>query len=424
MPHLYNYQQRVYDALMRGRSVILQAPTGGGKIHAPRSIHSWRISIVMPLTRQDSYPLRRQYRSPAAMPCRCVCWPVSSNVNVSPISPNSTPGAAPGYANATPKDSASQFQPFRRERHLATAHSSSPLTFCTIDQLLSSFIGSPYALGPRQANLNVGAVVGSYLILDEFHLYPLEMGRGARTTTLAMLRMLKGLCRFVLMMATFSSGLLDMLGVLLDAEVARGTAGGDELREIMGDRSRTVQLPSATAMSAQSILSAHRGACQRGAGASLVVCNTVAQAQAMYGQLHAALEADGTLEQTRLELLHSRFTQKDRQKKRELLEAWLGEASWVDGRYHEPSTIVVATQVVEVGLNISAGALHTELAPANSVIQRAGRCARFAGQRGEVWSTIRWRHRKTRQTRQTRQTRRATGRKRPTRAPLPSWRAG
>ncbi|MGH2504952.1 MAG: CRISPR-associated helicase Cas3', partial [Ktedonobacterales bacterium] len=251
-----------------------------------------------------------------------------------------------------------------------------------IDQLLSSFIGSPYALGSAQANLNVGAVVGSYLVLDEFHLYPLEKGAGARKTTLAMLQLLKGLSPFVLMTATFSSRLLDELGALLDAEVVRVT-DDHELAEIMGDRTRTMQV-SPAALSAEGILSAHAAARARGAGASLVVCNTVAQAQTIYTQLRDTLAAREETDGTRLQLLHSRFTQVDRQAKRESLEQWLGKDAWRDGRYLGPSTIVVATQVVEVGLNISVGALHTELAPANSIIQRAGRCARFAGQRGDV----------------------------------------
>jgi hypothetical protein len=49
----------------------------------------------------------------------------------------------------------------------------------------------------------------------------------------------------------------------------------------------------------------------------------------------------------------------------------LGKDAWEDGQFvggdSDSGTIVVATQVVEVGLNISAGVLHTELAPANSL---------------------------------------------------------
>lgn len=381
MPTLYRYQQQVYDALMHGRNVILQAPTGGGKTRA---------ALYPFLENLDRYgpDQRESVSAPAPLPLMCR-YAVPMRVLASQFEQEY-------QAHITTLDARGGTQLRKRYTErlgipvpaIQTGEApddprfESPLTFCTIDQLLSNFIGSPYALGPRQANLNVGAVVGSYLILDEFHLYPLETGGGARMTTLAMLRLLKGLCRFVLMTATFSSRLLDELGALLDADVVRVTDDAD-LAEIMGSRSRNVRV-SATAMTAHAILDAHAVACERGAGASLVVCNTVAQAQEMYTRLRETLETSGALAQTRLCLLHSRFTQGDRQKKRDELEKWLGTCSWRAGRYLGPSTIIVATQVVEVGLNISAGVLHTELAPANSVIQRAGRCARFADQLGEV----------------------------------------
>ena len=41
--------------------------------------------------------------------------------------------------------------------------------------------------------------------------------------------------------------------------------------------------------------------------------------------------------------------------------------------------IIVATQVVEAGVDISAGCLITELAPWPSLVQRFGRCARYGG---------------------------------------------
>ena len=63
----------------------------------------------------------------------------------------------------------------------------------------------------------------------------------------------------------------------------------------------------------------------------------------------------------------------------------LGKEQWQEGNYQsQKSLIVIATQVVEVGLDISVQVLHTELAPANSLVQRAGRCARFARQHGRV----------------------------------------
>ncbi|MFX8945908.1 hypothetical protein ABTN08_19825, partial [Acinetobacter baumannii] len=41
--------------------------------------------------------------------------------------------------------------------------------------------------------------------------------------------------------------------------------------------------------------------------------------------------------------------------------------------------IIIATQVVEAGVDISAAVLLTELAPWPSLVQRFGRCARWGG---------------------------------------------
>jgi CRISPR-associated endonuclease/helicase Cas3 len=374
----YPYQERVHAHLKDGKNVILQAPTGAGKTRAAlypflETLVHWSdkdapAAAPLPFTCRYAVPMRvlatqflREYQERFA---------IMEQKHATRLADTYTkklgidvPAIQTGETQDDPR-----FE--------------SPLTFCTIDQLLASFIGTPYSLGLRQANLNVGAVIGSYLILDEFHLYPLEKtGSGARMTTLAMLRLLKGLSPFVLMTATFSTTLLERLGKLLDAEVVK-VESEQELAEIMQGRQRAIRLRD-TAMTPEAILDAHAAAVERRAGASLVVCNTVARAQEMYRQLRQALDQRGQ-DKTRLILLHSRFTPKDRQEKSKDLEAWLGKERWQEGHFEGDDTIVVGTQVVEVGLNISAGVLHTELAPANSLIQRAGRCARFAGQQGEV----------------------------------------
>jgi len=376
MPNLYAYQQTVYDLVFNERcNVILQAPTGTGKTWAALvpyfanldryAEQPFPADAPLPLTCRYAVPMRvlatqfeREYHEKfAALDRRgarlLARYRDALGVNAPAIQTGESPD----------------------DREFA-----SPLTFCTIDQLLASFIGTPYSLSPRFANLNVGAVVGSYLIFDEFHLYPLDSGGGARLTTLAMLKQLAGLAPFILMTATYSSTLLNDLAQLLDATVVR--VSDEELPGIMRGRSRNIQ--RGDELTADAVLAAHAAAKQRGAGASLVVCNTVSRAQALYLQLRNELERRGTRDEVILELLHSRFTQADRKCKGALLEACLGENQWEDGHFLGRDTIIVATQVVEVGLNISAGVLHTELAPASSVIQRAGRCARFPQQQGEV----------------------------------------
>ncbi|MEX2043898.1 MAG: DEAD/DEAH box helicase, partial [Opitutus sp.] len=91
---------------------------------------------------------------------------------------------------------------------------------------------------------------------------------------------------------------------------------------------------------------------------TLVVLNNVARAQAVF----LALRALGVPEE-HLALIHSRFRSADREHHQRLLFA-PGER------------IVVATQAVEAGVDISARLLITELASWSSLVQRFGRCNR------------------------------------------------
>jgi CRISPR-associated endonuclease/helicase Cas3 len=376
MSKLYPYQERVLRLLQQGKNVIIQAPTGAGKTRAAlypyfHMLDAYEGSPDAPLPPTCRY----------AVPMRVLANQFEREFRDHFDKLDRTHGT--DFTRRYREKLGFQVPAIQTGDMPNDPAFESPLTFCTIDQLLASFIGTPYSISPRMANLNVGAVAGSYLILDEFHLYPLEKtGDGARMTTLAMLQLLAGFSPFVLMTATFSTSLLQSLGTLLNAEVVQVTDEA-ELATIMRGRARTVHRADAP-MSPDAILAAHAAAKARGAGASLVVCNTVARAQEMYVQVRDALEVRGERDNYRLMILHSRFTPEDRKRKSDDLEGWLGEEQWHDGQFLGKDTIVIGTQVVEVGLNISAGVLHTELAPANSVIQRAGRCARFAGQQGEV----------------------------------------
>ncbi len=91
------------------------------------------------------------------------------------------------------------------------------LIFTTIDQTLSNFLNIPYALGLGQANLNAGAVLSSYLVFDELHLFdPTTL-----PTTLHMLKLVRGIVPFLVMTATFSTERVRVLA----RRVERRTSG-------------------------------------------------------------------------------------------------------------------------------------------------------------------------------------------------------
>jgi CRISPR-associated endonuclease/helicase Cas3 len=95
---------------------------------------------------------------------------------------------------------------------------------------------------------------------------------------------------------------------------------------------------------------------------SVVILNTVERAQAVFGALEKSKPGIALL-------VHARFRQKERT---EINEA-LTSPPAVDGE----GRIVVATQAIEAGVDITSRTLFTELSPWASLVQRFGRCNRY-----------------------------------------------
>ena len=99
---------------------------------------------------------------------------------------------------------------------------------------------------------------------------------------------------------------------------------------------------------------------------TLVVCNTVDRASQTFDELR------GLAPEQEIRLVHGRFRPYER-------SSWREEFLSREACHSGVNRIVVATQVVEAGVDISAGCLVTELAPWSSLVQRFGRCARYGG---------------------------------------------
>ncbi|WP_131159768.1 CRISPR-associated helicase Cas3' [Aeropyrum pernix] len=95
-------------------------------------------------------------------------------------------------------------------------------------------------------------------------------------------------------------------------------------------------------------------------GKVLVVLNTVSRAVEIYKELVERVVGEGM----RITLIHGRLSAGDR--------ASAEDSLGFDGEGH----IVVATPLVEAGVDVNSTAVYTEVAPAENLVQRAGRACR------------------------------------------------
>lgn len=200
-------------------------------------------------------------------------------------------------------------------------------------------------------------LAGGAFVFDEIHAYEPER----LAMILETMRFLRERCaaRFFVMSATLPSlvreRLEDALGsppcVSASPDLFR-SFGRHRLHRLAGDLLSEEGL--------NRVLDAFR--CRN---AVLVVCNTVSRAQECYRRLAAAVpEGDRVL-------IHGRFNGRDRLRK----EGQVLEATAPASPYRRP-VVVVATQVVEVSLNIDLDTLFSDPAPLEALIQRFGRVNR------------------------------------------------
>ena len=111
----------------------------------------------------------------------------------------------------------------------------------------------------------------------------------------------------------------------------------------------------------------------REGGCVMVVRETVAKAQQTYESAVSIKAEDHRDADCKVVLLHSRFRHGDRRRHTERLLADLGPP----GAARRPARLVlVATQIVELSLDVDFDLVVTDPAPAAALLQRAGRCHR------------------------------------------------
>ena len=100
---------------------------------------------------------------------------------------------------------------------------------------------------------------------------------------------------------------------------------------------------------------------------TIVILNRVGRAQDLFRLLRQARPGSADI------LIHARFRAAERRSRNQLLR----------DRKREIDRIIVATQAIEAGVDISSRVLITELAPWSSLVQRFGRCNRYGEHNAE-----------------------------------------
>lgn len=230
-----------------------------------------------------------------------------------------------------------------------------PIKVATPFQLLKWLFGIP------RFEIGISEMVGGLFIFDEIHAYDAHVV----ALIVEMVRTIKylgGRCLF--MSATFPPFLKELLKEALGtkaAEFALSAKDDDEWTRRFTSQVRHYlhwhdePLESLLPDIIQVIEDGKR---------ALIVANRVAQAQEIYRQLKEQIGSG-------VHLLHSRFTRRDRVAKEQKI------ISALQGNYSDDVRVLVATQVVEVSLDISFDTIFTEVAPVDDLLQRFGRVNRY-----------------------------------------------
>jgi CRISPR-associated endonuclease/helicase Cas3 len=237
-----------------------------------------------------------------------------------------------------------------------------PVVAATLDAAAYGYVALrvPGRLSNPRLSFPTALLATSLLVLDEVQLYQDKHYYSPSVIGMLLKPLIRAGAVAVVMSATLPTLLLEELtdGVeyehLISNPAERGEVevdvenlkGGKKLPDALGEGEVSGMIDEALS-----------------SGSVLVVVNTIERAAKCYRLLKKRYAE-------KVVLLHGKMANIDREEREKRL---FGE-----------NLVVVSTQVVEAGFDFDAGLMLTELAPLDSLIQRAGRVARRKGAKGRV----------------------------------------
>lgn len=328
----FNTQEDVFDAFRAGNHVILKAPTGWGKTFAVAAAIGPGHAIY-------------------SLPLRVLANTISDTVdNYTYKDVVVQHGANKGHSLLDPIP----MDKNNKERY--------GMVFTTLDQTLSAFLGIPIGVKYRQGNILPAVVDASHLIFDEFHLF-----EPARSMTTALFALEQSKLPCIILTATLSDPMIKFLEETLGKD-GRGVKTLIGKRPFINDKK--IILGDGFADIDQLDCSA---------SLTLIIRNQIQWAK----ETATALRQKYKDEQVDIHLLHSELLPDDRKKIEEEVVKLFAKKDL--RKNNGRRQILVSTQVVEAGVDITCDTLHTDWCPPASFIQRAGRCARYKGENAVIF---------------------------------------
>jgi len=254
-----DHQSACAQALQRGKSIILRAPTGSGK--------SESVWIPFLLSRGESLPMRMIH----VLPMRALVNQLESRMS--------------GYVKNFKGKLASQIR-------TAAMHGKRPesvlfyadAVFATLDQVVTSYACTPLSLSIRHGNIPAGAIPGSFLVFDEVHTF--EPALGLQAVLILAERAAKMGMPFVIMSATLPRGFLSSLVDRLGSNRVEMLDGSRLQAADRPERRVTFEVRSER-LTVQHIITAAKAAKK-----VLVVVNTVKRAIDLFDEIRRELTKD------------------------------------------------------------------------------------------------------------------------------------
>ncbi|NJE62329.1 CRISPR-associated helicase Cas3' [Thermococcus sp. 21S7] len=334
----YTFQREAMESLIEGSSLIVRAPTGSGK--------SEMVLIPFIFKINENLPSQMIY----SLPNRTLVESIG--------------GRARRYASY-------------KKLRVAVHHGKRPesslfeedLIVATIDQTAGAYLSVPLSMPKRWGNIFLGTAGSAMLVFDEVH--TLHPEKGLLTSVAMSIESAKLGIPFVMMSATLPRNFMERVKAL-----AKKKGGKVEIidvedeKEIKARARRKVELNTEPLFNETCLTAKEIERQAEDVDNLIVVVNTVGKAQQLYRELKANADRP-------VILIHSRFLEEDRSQKEAKVREIFGKGSSAN------EAILISTQVIEVGMDISSEKLLTEVSPIDSLIQRAGRVARW-GDKGEI----------------------------------------